>query len=174
MTSSRTNGEHEPGEGSGSALGEAPTGERGGEPVGNPSRETDWVFAASNGFAHRVGDPEELHQLLAAALQAPPAAGLEWIQVQHAVEAHVYVAFDVADGTDAATDGTDAATVTDGATDAADPVATDAATDPATGTDSGQQKWRVSADESTRPAMGKAAGAVLTPDEAAQLAWRLL
>ena len=167
MTSSRTNGEHEPGEGSGSALGEAPTGERGGEPVGNPSRETDWVFAASNGFAHRVGDPEELHQLLAAALQAPPAACLEWIQVQHAVETHVYVAFD-------AMDGTDAATVTDGATDAADPVATDAATDPATGTDSGQQKWRVSADESTRPAMGKAAGAVLTPAEAAQLARRVL
>ena len=156
--------------------GEAPSADRGeADSVPRvPSRDTDWVFAASNGFAHRVGDPEELHQLLAAALQAPPAAGLEWIQVQHAVETHVYVAFDVADGTDAATDGTDAATVTDGATDAADPVATDAATDPATGTDSGQQKWRVSADESTRPAMGEAAGAVLTPDEATQLARRLL
>ena len=143
MTSSRTNGEREPGEGLGSA----------------PSRETDWVFAASNGFAHRVGDGEELHQLLAAALQAPLAAGLEWIQVQHAVETHVYVAFD-------ATDGTDASTVTDGVTDAVD--------SPATGTDSGQQKWRVSADESTQPAMGGAAGAVLTPDEATQLARRLL
>lgn len=125
-----------------------------------PSRETDWVFAASNGFAHRVGDSEDLHQLLAAALQAPPAAGLEWIQVQHAVETHVYVAFD-------------AATVTDGATDAADSIATDAAAEPATDA-TAQQKWRVSADESTRPAMGEAAGAVLTPDEAAQLARRLL
>ncbi len=131
-----------------------------------PSRDTDWVFAASNGFAHRVGDPEELHQLLAAALQAPPAAGLEWIQVQHAVETHVYVAFDAADGTDIATEG---------ATDTVDPAAAaTAATDPAADTDSGQQKWRVSADESTRPAMGKAAGAVLTPAEAAQLARRLL
>ena len=155
--------------GSGSAPegipGEAPSADRG-EADSVPSRDTDWVFAASNGFAHRVGDGEELHQLLAAALQAPPAVGLEWIQVQHAVETHVYVAFDVADGTDAATDGTDAATVTDGATDAVD--------SPATGTDSGQQKWRVSADESTRPAMGEAAGAVLTPDEATQLARRLL
>lgn len=151
-----------------SMPGEAPSADRGepGSAPSAPSRETDWVFAASNGFAHRVGDPEELHQLLAAALQAPPAAGLEWIQVQHAVETHVYVAFDVADGTDAATDGTDAATVTDGATDAVD--------SPATGTDSGQQKWRVSADESTRPAMGEATGAALTPDEAAQLARRLL
>jgi len=144
--------------------GQAPAAERG-EPDSVPSRETDWVFAASNGVAHRVGDLSELHQLLTAALQAPPAAGLEWIQVQHAVETHVYVAFDVADGSDASADG---------AADSADPVAADsAATEPATDTDSAQQKWRASADESTRPAMGKAAGAALTPDEAAQLARRL-
>ena len=115
------------------------------EPVSAPSREADWVFAASNGFAHRVGDAEELHQLLAAALQAPVAAGLEWVQVQHAVETHVYVAFDAVD-----------------------------AHEDASAAASGQQKWRVSADESTRPAMGEATGAALTPDEAAQLARRLL
>lgn len=124
-----------------------------------PSRETDWVFAASNGFAHRVGELEELHQLLAAALQAPLAAGLEWIQVQHAVETHVYVAFDAAEASDAV--------------DASDPAA-DSATDPATDHTAAQQKWRVSADESIRPAMGEATGAVLTPNEAAQLARRLL
>ena len=173
MTSSRTNGAHEPGEGAGRAPegmpGETPSAERGepGSVPSAPSRETDWVFAASNGFAHRVGDTEELHQLLAAALLAPPAAGLEWIQVQHAVETHVYVAFD-------ATDGMDAATVTDGATDAVDPAADTAATNPAVDPAAAQQKWRVSADESTQPAMGGAAGAVLTPDEATQLARRLL
>ena len=134
--------------GSGSAPegmpGEAPSADRG-EADSVPSRETDWVFAASNGFAHRVGDAEELHQLLAAALQAPVAAGLEWVQVQHAVETHVYVAFDAVD-----------------------------AYEDASAAASGQQKWRVSADESTRPAMGEATGAALTPDEAAQLARRLL
>lgn len=130
-----------------SMPGEAPSADRGepGSVPSAPSRETDWVFAASNGFAHRVGDPEELHQLLAAALQAPVAAGLEWVQVQHAVETHVYVAFDAVD-----------------------------AYEDASAAASGQQKWRVSADESTRPAMGEATGAALTPDEAAQLARRLL
>jgi len=172
MTSSRISGAHGPDEGAGSAPegmpGQAPVAESG-EPDSaprTPSRETDWVFAASNGFAHRVGDAAELHQLLAAALQAPRSAGLEWIQVQHAVETHVYVAFDVADGSDASADG---------AADPSDPVAADsAATEPATDTDSAQQKWRVSADESTRPAMGDATGGALTPDEAAQLARRLL
>lgn len=126
-----------------------------------PSRETDWVFAASNGFVHRVGDGEELHQLLAAALQAPLAAGLEWIQVQHAVETHVYVAFDATEDPERATD-------------AVAPAADTAATNPAVDPAAAQQKWRVSADESTQPAMGEAAGAVLAPDEATQLARRLL
>lgn len=149
--------------GSGSAPegmpGEAPSADRG-EPGSAPSvssRETDWVFAASNGFAHRVGDGEELHQLLAAALQAPLAAGLEWIQVQHAVETHVYVAFDATEDPERATDAVDTA-------------ATNPVVDPA----AAQQKWRVSADDSTQPALGEAAGTVLTPDEAAQLARRLL
>lgn len=140
--------------------GEAPSAERG-EPGSVPSREIDWVFAASNGFAHRVGDGEELHQLLAAALQAPPAAGLEWIQVQHAVETHVYVAFDATEDPERAID-------------SADPAADSAATNPAVDPAAAQQKWRVSADGSTQPALGEAAGTVLTPDEAAQLARRLL
>lgn len=62
----------------------------------------DWVFAASNGFAVRVQDARELRELVGMALEAGPAAGLEWVQVQHAQEEGVYVACDAVAGVDSA------------------------------------------------------------------------
>lgn len=54
----------------------------------------DWVFAASNGFAVRVQDAGELRELLRLALGAGDAGGVDWVQIQHAQEDGMFVAFD--------------------------------------------------------------------------------
>ncbi|RIX33892.1 GNAT family N-acetyltransferase [Corynebacterium falsenii] len=60
----------------------------------------DWVFAASNGFAVRVQDAGELRELLRLALEAggaggaDGAGGVDWVQIQHAQEDGMFVAFD--------------------------------------------------------------------------------
>ncbi|MDC7104284.1 hypothetical protein PQG76_07175 [Corynebacterium falsenii] len=54
----------------------------------------DWVFAASNGFAVRVQDAGELRELLRLALGAGGAGGVDWVQIQHAQEDGMFVAFD--------------------------------------------------------------------------------
>lgn len=54
----------------------------------------DWVFAASNGFAVRVQDAGELRELLRLALEAGGAGGVDWVQIQHAQEDGMFVAFD--------------------------------------------------------------------------------
>ena len=73
---------------------------------GHNERRMDWVFAASNGFAVRVQDRDELENLAQVALQSEPEQGVEWIQIQHAQEQGLFVAFDrVPAGWQASADG---------------------------------------------------------------------
>lgn len=57
-------------------------------------RKPDWVFAASNGFAVRVQNLDELESLTLVALGSGEQQGVEWIQIQHAQAREVFVAFD--------------------------------------------------------------------------------
>lgn len=67
----------------------------------------DWVFAASNGFAVRVQDGGEPRELLRLALEAggaggaDGAGGVDWVQIQHAQEDGMFVAFDAHSTADA-------------------------------------------------------------------------
>lgn len=59
-----------------------------------PLQPPDWVFAASNGFAVRVHNLDELESLTQVALNSGMEQGVEWIQIQHAQEPELFVAFD--------------------------------------------------------------------------------
>ena len=61
---------------------------------GNNKHLMDWVFAASNGFAVRVQDRDELENLTQVALGSGLEQGVEWIRIQHAQEQSLFVAFD--------------------------------------------------------------------------------
>lgn len=89
---------------------------------GEVMRPADWVFAASNGFAVRVQDHEELENLTQVALQSEPEQGVEWIQIQHAQEQGLFVAFDrVPPGWQASADEEHAQLVEDVANEALEP-----------------------------------------------------
>lgn len=122
-------------------------------------RPTDWVFAASNGFAQRL-DQRGMVQALAAALHAPAdEMGLEWIQLQHASQPGVFLAFD------AAGPGSEGAAAT-----------SDSAVDPEPNpAESGDAPlWRVSADDSTRPALDGLLDRPLTSQDAIHALDRVL
>lgn len=57
-------------------------------------RQPDWVFAASNGFAVRVQNVDELQTLAQVALESGEQQGVEWIQIQHAQDQDLFLAFD--------------------------------------------------------------------------------
>lgn len=118
----------------------------------------DWVFAASNGFAVRVGQAGELEALLRMAVEQGPSAGVEWVQVQHATEPGVYLAFDLVEAGECGTAG--------GATggDAGGDSGGDA--QPGGSAVGEEPQWRVSASEAQAEALGELAGAVVLPAEA--------